>query len=130
MACATAIAGYWASSQYGELGWSAALVASAVCSGAALIALAISAALAGSPHALAANLGVMLVRMGAPLAGLMVLPGLLPQLADAGFGHCVLGLYLVGLAAETLLAMRHSQAANSKSASMRSVASSPAMEAK
>lgn len=97
----------WAVSTHGDAGLWAALAAWLLCTAAALIALVISGSFANTPHAMSANLGVMLVRMGAPLIGLTVLPQQFPGLAAAGLTHSILLLYLVALVAETLLALRH-----------------------
>lgn len=89
------------------MGLWAALVAWLLCTGAALFALIVSATFAGTEHALGANLGVMLIRMGAPLIGMAVLPQQLPVLAEAGLTSSILLFYLVALVTETLLALRH-----------------------
>ena len=97
----------WTTSAYGNDGLWAALVGFVLCTGAAMIALVISVTFANTPHAMSANLGVMLVRMGAPLVGLAILPQQLPGLASSGLSQSILALYLVALVAETLLALRH-----------------------
>jgi hypothetical protein len=107
MVAALAAVAAWAVAQHGNMGLWAALVAWLLCTGAALIALIVSATFAGTEHALSANLGVMLVRMGAPLVGMAILPQQLPQLAEAGLTSSILLFYLVALVAETLLALRH-----------------------
>jgi hypothetical protein len=107
MATAAVAMGAWLGSQHGFTGVLAVVVAWCLCFTASLMALLISVGFARTPHALAANLGTMLIRMGAPMVGLMVLPGGLPSLASAGLGTAILILYLVGLAAETILAVRH-----------------------
>lgn len=107
MVAALAAVGAWAVGQHGDTGLWAALVAWLLCTGAALIALIVSATFAGTEHAMNANLGVMLVRMGAPLVGMAILPQQLPQLADAGLTPSILLFYLVALVSETLLALRH-----------------------
>jgi FtsH-binding integral membrane protein len=97
----------WLESRHGAPGMAAAGVAWMLCFGASLAALLISVSFAHTPHAMAANLGTMLLRMGVPLVGLVALPELMPSLAGAGLGTAILILYLVGLAAETMLAVRH-----------------------
>lgn len=97
----------WTTSTFGNNGLWAALVAFVLCTVAAMVALVVSVMFANTPHAMSANLGVMLVRMGAPLMGLTVLPQQLPTLATVGLTHSILALYLVALVAETLLALRH-----------------------
>lgn len=107
MVAAFAAVAAWAVSRHGNQGLWAALVAWLLCTGAALIALIVTGMFAGTEHALGANLGVMLVRMGAPLAGMAILPQQLPQLAEAGLTTSILFFYLVALVSETLLALRH-----------------------
>lgn len=107
MLAAFAAVARWLVSAHGDAGLWAALVGWLLCTTAALVALIVSASFAHTQHALSANLGVMLVRMGAPLVGLVVLPKQFPHLAEAGLSHAILAMYLVALAAETLLALRH-----------------------
>jgi hypothetical protein len=48
----------------------------------------------------------MLFRMGLPLAAMIALPGIGGPLAPPGIGTTILGVYLVALLIETLLAVR------------------------
>jgi hypothetical protein len=107
MLTSTLLVACWLQVRHGNEGLYSALVGSLVCTLPALMALIVSASFADTPHSLAANLGVMLIRMGAPLVGLTVLPGELPALAASGLSTAILALYLVALLSETLLALRH-----------------------
>jgi len=48
----------------------------------------------------------MMFRMGLPLAALVTLPRIEGRLATSGISTTILGIYLVALIAETLLALR------------------------
>jgi len=98
---------WWANVSHGAMGVVAAIAAWSLCTVSALVALLLSAILAPTPHAMAANLGTMGIRMGAPLVCLTFLPQLLPDLQAAGFIPCLLISYLVSLAIETAIAVRH-----------------------
>jgi len=107
MAVALAGVAAWAYATYGAVGLAAAVVAWLLCTIAAFAALLVSVCFAHTPHAASANLSTMLIRMGVPLVGLLVLPQLLPSLTAAGLLTCVLACYLVALVVETALAIRH-----------------------
>jgi len=83
------------------------LVAGVICGVPALAALVVTVSFAGGgPQALTGVLGGIALRTGAPFAGLVFLPQLLPWLKDAGMPGMVLGMYLPVLCVETLLAVR------------------------
>ena len=107
MGGASLLVGLWLGSQHGSAAWGAAAAAGALCYAASLAALLVSVGFSRTPHAMAANLSTMLIRMGLPLVGLMVLPDQLPSLSAVGLANAILILYLVGLATETILAVRH-----------------------
>lgn len=98
---------WWADVAHGQRGVFAAIGAWLLCTLAALVALLLSVAFADTPHALAANLGTMLLRMGVPLVSLTLLPGVFPVLKETGFVQCLLISYLMALVIETALAVRH-----------------------
>lgn len=129
MGLVLAAVGTWAQSNHGSTGLVAAVTAWGLCTVAALAALILSASFAATPLAPTVNLGTMLVRMGVPLFGLVVLPNVAPSLAAAGLLPCLLVCYLAALVVETLLALRHvvpTLATNRVSSS----ASAQALEAK
>ncbi len=97
----------WNYRSHGVAGVFAASLAWLLCTSAAVAALVVSVRFAGTEHALSANLGGMGLRMGVPLFAMTVLPNALPELAAAGLLHSILILYLVSLALETVLAVRH-----------------------
>lgn len=98
--------GGWAYAAYGPNGLAAATLSWLLCSMSALTALVVSARFASAPYAMWANLATMLIRMGVPLVGLLVLPRLFPVLTAAGLGPCLLVCYLVALVVETVLVIR------------------------
>jgi hypothetical protein len=78
-----------------------------LCTSSALAAQILAAQFASTPYALPVHLGTMLIRMGVPLVGLLVLPRFFPTLAGPGLIYALIPFYAVGLVAETLLSMRH-----------------------
>jgi hypothetical protein len=84
----------------------AALVAGSLCWLAAALAL-VATYIGNSLHAPVQGLLVsMLVRMGLPLAALVVLPKLGGSVGSSGVTSTIMGVYLVALAVETGLALK------------------------
>lgn len=99
--------GGFALSAYGYPSLPPVLTAWLLCTFASLAALVISARFACTPYAMHVHLGTMLIRMGLPLAGLLLLPRLFTSLDGAGLIYAMIPLYLIALLTETLLSTRH-----------------------
>jgi hypothetical protein len=107
LTAAALLVGWWLVGRHGIEAWSAAAVAWGVCFLACLTALLLSVSFARTPHAMSVNLATMMIRMGVPLAAVVVVQQEFPALAERGAATAILILYLVGLATETVLAVRH-----------------------
>ena len=95
-----------------------AAVAGGVCWLAATLALALTFFGNKNGAPIQGVLGGMLFRMGLPLAAVLALPRLDERFASSGLVGTILGVYLVTLAVETLLALKMvpSQAQSAKAA--------------
>jgi hypothetical protein len=85
--------------------WASAALAASVCWLGAVLALVLSWSLRGPHGALYAMLLGFMLRMGLPLAAIIVAVRLSPGFRETGFVGLVFGFYLLTLVAETLLAL-------------------------
>ena len=100
----------------GLIGILAAAAACGVCLLTGFLALGITAISQRLHQGVQGILGAMLVRMGVPLAILLLLPEVGGPLVNAGFSGMLMGFYLFTLAVETWLSLRFVSAGKSTAA--------------
>lgn len=106
MAAAMVILGYAGYQSNGEQGLQFSLTAGSVCWLGALLALVTTALTRTPERATAGVLAAMIFRLGFPLLALFILRESTPNLRESGLLFHLLVYYLVGLALETVLAVK------------------------
>lgn len=110
---AFAMYGFWRAGASGVL---SSVIAAAICGGAALTSLLLTAVAQKAKQPISGILTGMVVRMAVPLVALLVIPKMNPALLQSGMQEMLLGYYLLALVAETWILLRLIPSVSSSSA--------------
>ncbi len=101
---------------FGELGLVTAAMAALLCWFAGLLALIVTRMVAPPDQVTVHVISGMMIRMGIPLGGCLLIETVRPEWIAAGFAICLIPAFLVSLATETVLTVGRIAAVQAKAA--------------